>query len=102
MAQTAHTPGNWTTDGFRVRVKTGRGTDMQAVADILPAMSSAERVANSHLVAASPEMLAALRLAERALVAVHGEPEGTSLESKLGMDAIASVRAAIAKAEGRS
>ncbi len=102
MAEAAHTPGPWSEGGFRIRVKTGRGTDMIAVADILPAMTSAERQANVNLIVAAPEMLLALRTAERQLVAVHGEPIGANLESKAGADAIREVRAAIAKAEGRA
>jgi hypothetical protein len=48
------------------------------------------------------DVLAILKEAERALVAVYGEPAGTPLENKFGMETIASVRAAIAEAEGRT
>jgi hypothetical protein len=54
------------------------------------------------LLAAAPAMLAALKAAERALVACYGEPAGVPLESKRGREAIETVRAAIAAAEGKA
>lgn len=53
------------------------------------------------LVDISSDMLAALKDAERQLVAVYGEPAGTALESVAGAATIRAVRAAIAKAGGR-
>lgn len=52
------------------------------------------------LFAAAPELLAALQLAERQLVAAYGEPDGSNLENKAGATAIYQARAAMLKAEG--
>mgnify|MGYP000967665485 CR=1 FL=1 len=61
----------------------------------------AETNANARLIAAAPELLAALEKAERALVSAYGEPvEGASLQSEAGVTAIVEVRSAIIKARG--
>ncbi len=45
------------------------------------------------------QLLEALKLSERCLVAVHGEPDGSSLGSKAGAEAIRIIRDVIAAAE---
>lgn len=109
--ETKHTPGPW---------KYGRFQKGKYRGDfgIVPTLANGEnsgptfaylaqgrddiQEANARLITAAPDMLSALRLAERRLVAAYGEPvEGASLQSEAGVEAIVAVRAAIAKAEGR-
>lgn len=85
-----HTPGPWHILGdfdADVSVEIAESSDI-AIAEISPIGEewSAEEIANAHLIAAAPELLAALKRCSPLL-----EPHTAALQAK----------AAIAKAEGR-
>lgn len=97
MGSTQHTPGPWVAKSFHVEGPSGG-----AVADVYrphgdgavtTAEYSAGRMANARLIAAAPDLLAALR----ALVDIYAKVGGP-----LAVDPhVAAARAAIARAEGR-
>ncbi len=109
---TQHTPALW----FPARITTKHlnivpvgggyrcnivGGDDGTVVAIVCGRTERECEANTHLIAASPEMLAVLELAIGVLVTAFGEPNNNPLEHGLAAAAIVSIRAIIAKAEGR-
>lgn len=109
LERAAHTPGPWSIlqngDGYEVEAR-GR-PHLMTVADII-GRPSVEIAANAHLIAAAPELLAALRLAHASVV--------SSIRSRLATEAgmsaeqisamvdahptVIAIRAAIAKATG--
>ena len=111
MGETRHTPGPWKYGRFQKGKYRGdfgiapTYTNGEISGPIFAYLAQGRddiQEANARLITAAPDMLPALRLAERQLVAAYGEPvEGASLQSERGVEAIATVRAAIAKAEGR-
>ena len=100
-----HTPGPWQTDGERVYSLTERGTIDRTVSDCTPApededggdsLQLPEARANARLIAAAPDLLAALR----ELVTLWDSPEpftGADALQAIG-EATERARAAIAKA----
>lgn len=117
MSESKHTPGPWIVDGsytYDLVVGVGRDDDrLLACPGSGGAMSWTDRVctmswsggkhdANAHLIAAAPEMYEALKAclvqAEGCWMNHYGEnPEGSAEPEH-----IATARAVIAKAEGRS
>ncbi len=104
MGETTHTQGPWTVNRDRrgagkIYVRETRLSEVagatagRAVAQVTAVVGFTEQAANAHLIAASPELLEALRF-------VHEH----AFESKWAGDerALDLVEAAIAKAEGRS
>lgn len=97
-----HTPGPWTIEGhpqgtgFRVADANKRSVAAFPSTSRRP---DDERIANARLIAAAPELLAALKEAHRLLPSlIHTSTDIDAVE--LG-DAIERARAAIARAEGR-
>ena len=92
---TTYTPGPWSVidDGIHAHVFIGAGAFPYGE-------TIAEEVtqANARLIAAAPELLAALTAAHAALDSIY-ETEGLLTEERA---ALARIEAAIAKAEGRS
>ncbi len=115
--RSAHTPGPWVTNGFNIfgpvdpksKHENGR-TLVGGVVDDMNDWRSRpvdepinradfreERIANAHLIAAAPELLAALVVVTEAI-----EELGLPLSLKAGLrPALQQANAAIAKAEGR-
>lgn len=106
----SHTPGPWEGDpkgdGLGVRVWDKAGQNMIAALDEDAADSACFvpdiqiREANARLIAAAPEMLDALKAAEKDLATF--EAEVTSILPMAKSPALPLIRAAIAKAEGKS
>lgn len=104
--QAQHTPGPWDWDfkSDHVRVWAGNWRDKSIVAEVPHADvlgRTPEIEANAHLIVAAPDMLEALRKAERALSlrTTYGtKAKPTVAELNVMLD---DFRAAIAKAEGR-
>lgn len=111
MANTAHTPGPWAVHHIRAYVVPSAHAarpigaaedddcDLATYAQEICAMHWPDRhrtenevLANARLIAAAPEMLEALRRAERYISDDQPDEEGSLLKA---------IRAAIAKAEGR-
>jgi hypothetical protein len=93
MADTAvkHTPGPWIIDGYgTIKAPNHETVLVEGVA--LPSVSTVESIANTHLVAAAPDLLEALK----ALVANLSDGD---FISETRIDA---ARAAIAKATGEA
>lgn len=94
-AQGKHTPGPWEVrhdDAEKVEANDGEGVAVMSGGH----RGTVERAANARLIAAAPELLAALRIiAEWDPAASPNEPGGMSI-----MDAIDIAQAAIRKAEG--
>lgn len=84
----AHTPGPWSADHDNVRTPADGGMVAKVAGD-----TDAQAYANARLIAAAPDLLAALR----DLVSAEGLPEGYANRAML----IDAARAALAKAEGR-
>ena len=84
-----HTPGPWRADGNIVRIADGY-REFQMVADCSMLVAGEE---NARLIAAAPDLLAALRSAQIALAGAYG----SGLTSEVH-PALAEVRAAIARA----
>lgn len=81
-----HTPGPWNTNGARVN-----SADGYFVADVSYARRRADEIfANANLIAAAPDLLAALESVEKDGVAMRGFHEQFR----------AAIRSAIAKAKG--
>lgn len=103
MAETTHTPGPWTV--IRSKMATDGAFDYAIGTDGSPVIAEAfgrdakggwpNAEANARLIAAAPEMLAALQEAEGELYQV---PPADAEQERV----LAVVRAAIAKATGRS
>lgn len=98
-----HTPGPWWVDGYRVRHDKEANPNHRrgpAVCDCAMTHglgdAALEDTANAHLIAASPDLLEALK---------QLQPESTgcmeSMDWRLYWDAVKVARSAIAKAEGR-
>lgn len=93
----AHTPGPWQAQPWRYRNPERKvltiQTERDAVAQLLdlwpPDAREAEKAANAHLIAAAPDLLAALR-------DICTADETSTLDG-----AVAIARAAIARAEGK-
>ena len=99
MSEGEHTPGPWVVNGAggtfeRIATLKPAGVAVSAHSEPLPA----KEIPNARLIAAAPDLLAALRLVlEDSLCAIqHGENKQCS-----GCLAVRAARAAIAKAEGR-
>lgn len=97
----AHTPGPW----YAVRIAQSNGfwyidtdPDGENAGDIATIYNGDERAGNLNLIAAAPDLLAALR--ECALVL--GDLPSTNLVGTRTRNAFYIARAAIAKAEGRT
>jgi hypothetical protein len=103
-----HTPGPWALHIDELAVF-GAEPDRQQVVDCVvssPNLTDAERKANARLIAAAPELLAALHVAVRTIRTWHGmdlgaaeEPMWQTYQESPEMKVITS---AIAKAEGQS
>ena len=109
----AHTPGPWT-----VTVDTRRSSHMPQVsrlgndgtpyviASVCGGIGKGAREANARLIAAAPDLLAALQRAHWALdmltgcTLLHGESDGQKLHFKMVCDEADKARAALAKATG--
>ena len=98
---TLYTPGPWHmgigngigsifSETGRTRLEDG-GTTLYPIASINSGWNAAEDAANGRLIAAAPTMLEALKIAEVALEAYSGNESSD----------LATIRAAIAKAEGK-
>ena len=99
-AMTKHTPGPWELHAmddqcmWSLRIRDGNGATIVAIKSRKP-FSDADR-ANAHLMAAAPEMLAALHLVDKYLAWLNGTAVGCTAR----YDTVAlAVRQAIAKAE---
>ena len=90
-----HTPGPWkigAREGENLPILDSAGNNL-ALADFAEVANNADKVeANARLIAAAPELLAALKEAHRILLAQGNTP---------GRLEVAGIRVAIAKAEGR-
>lgn len=103
-----HTPGPWTVlmapAGARIESEYASvvlvGCDEIGADDV--ERLSHEAKANARLIAAAPELLEALKEAERLLAKAFGEPPALASYTNDGHRAIRDARAAIAKAEGES
>lgn len=105
MTQT-HTPGPWVVArGDSVYARRGDGIPLAPIADCNTSrtVTAADRAANAALIAAAPELLAALR-ALLPVIDKAWEYDGDvfGMLHNAAVDADAAARAAIAKAEGRS
>lgn len=94
--KTKHTPGPWSLDPNPATVWIVSSARTTHVAELPqhPSLDPETTAANAHLIAAAPEMLKALRVAEVALM-----PDD---HSEGDLEALQIVRAAIARAEGSS
>lgn len=110
---TSHTPGPWRLDTWKYadgRELLTVQTDVDAIAQVsnlwVPDVRAAEQESNARLIAAAPEMLAALKaglgLAEEAveLRELSDDPDDREMLD-LYREHVAAMRAAIHKAEGR-
>lgn len=95
-AVTAHSPGPWSVGTWRSSDDFGWTVDLGGDQRIIVHAQSAESEANVDLIAAAPELLAALRECLKALSYFHGDEGWTLAETKI-LDA---TRAAIARATG--
>lgn len=86
-----HTPGPWIETGKTIR------SGSLHVADVIYAANEAIGQANARLIAAAPELLKALKVANGILTAMVADSR-----NDLHHAAVALARAAIAKAEGRT
>lgn len=93
MSETAHTPGPWMTGGYTVTANNGNLLVAKLYRE--QKLQDAESDANARLIAAAPDMMEALKRIQAAFAAP------TEWTSKIATE-MAGVRAAIAKAEGRS
>jgi hypothetical protein len=94
---TKHTPGPWEAFGpVKFTVYGGDPKVRIAVIDYCTGAPTDEHDANGRLIAAAPDLLAALRLAQEAMRAPLDDWKG-EIERK----ALDAARAAIAKAEGK-
>lgn len=112
MSTQAHTPGPWRADelGGYTKIQSDSGDNIADVGAVVYNTTGAEwsfeRAANARLIAAAPDLLAALRKAERLadiasewnLPEVEIEPDGMVQT----LDLRDEFRAAIAKAESQS
>lgn len=89
-----HTPGPWITGGFYIR-----GPQKELLARMRGAPSP-EREANARLIAAAPDLLAALKTARECIV--YCSRAHNDVQSGEGFPVELFIDAAIAKAEGRS
>jgi len=99
---TKHTPGPWAVEDIKSqgtmvyrRIHVGKTALGAISAYKLPKGRDAEAEANARLIAAAPELLAALEIAEGFISGFEGD------ELQEGVDwMLSTIRAAIAKAEG--
>ncbi len=103
---TKHTPGPWRVSaGHAFGSRSLHGPGRAHVAEIWNGSTGDDAVAeeNARVVVNALDMLAELKRAETVLVTAFGEPKGRlhSLENGKAADTICSIRAVIAKAEGR-
>lgn len=101
-----HTPGPWSTedDGDYVRILDSEGARICSVplSRFIDGWRDPEQEVNVRLIAAAPEMLAALRAWDAALEADYpGGPDGPEGIHASHRDKWRAARAAIARAEGR-
>jgi len=97
----AHTPGPWELDPYgQVTQSNGRTVLVSGIAS--PMVSTAESIANARLVAAAPDLLAALKEAiDCGMVPKSSAAEGGANRHVVQLQVADQIRAAIAKAEGR-
>lgn len=96
----SHTPGPWHLSPDGRGIYQGRSGDTDVyVAEIFPnyGLTIEEANANARLIAAAPELLAALRI-----LTEHAQEQYPHIESERGQRDIAQALAAITKAEGRA
>jgi hypothetical protein len=98
-----HTPGPWTVGGVNgIGQRTVRASDGCRIAQV-DEQFLATSAYNAHLIAAAPDLLAALKASDTSLHMLHERLIGEgSLAAPAVWSLIQSNRAAIAKAEGRS
>lgn len=96
---TQHTPGPWHANGTQIIGKHGRRN--QYIADCLRDVGAEQATANAHLIAAAPEMLAALRglINFPDTVAHTFENDGSG---RLWREAVRDAEDAIARATGKA
>ena len=100
----SHTPGPWTQDEYG-SVKTPSGETLLVEGVALAGRSTEETRANARLIAAAPDLLAALKLAFQALDAIGDEMTVGERYTNAGqylIDSLNPARDAIKKAEGQS
>lgn len=97
MSGAQHTPGPWSVDGCQIVADQG-AVALGLYGDI---EDPDQTTANIRLIAAAPDLLAALKAAEADIVAWLTNGAHTAAEIAED-DVIRQVRAAIAKAEGRT
>ena len=96
----AHTPGPWEVAGHSNYIRSRSGGFAVAHAEELPGREwyEGELNANAHLIAAAPELLAALRAARDLLASLP--PDLLELETMAAIETAHEIGAAIDKAEG--
>lgn len=104
MSEAKHTPGPWQISTPHGRMG-GRdfllqGADSRTVFDTLAADAWPLSAADARLIAAAPELLAACKHLERYVRTGEAGPEGYVVIFPVKDNALALLRAAIAKAEG--
>lgn len=101
-----HTPGPWEADHSDIWSRSGKKFIAATMEDgeAFKGVSLAEAEANARLIAAAPELLAALKACRAALDAVIENNDGDvfGTHHNAAMDAILAADKSIAKAEGRS
>lgn len=95
-APAKHTPGPWTVHGRRAGLTIRDAKDRPVAEPWLTDISHDEREANARLIAAAPELLAALYTVLGSDMAQREEDEGRV------SDTLNTLRAAIAKARGEA
>jgi hypothetical protein len=97
---TKHTPGPWTDDGHDGRDSLIIHSQWGEVARVGANGDTSQRDANARLIAAAPELLAALKRAEEELNRMQSCLTGRDQE--IGWQECLSARAAISKATGQA
>jgi len=95
-----HTPGPWATNGGIVRTADENNLTVKRIASISGAFGDPEKIANALLIAAAPDMAAALAGVMDILGRAESNASGNPEWSYVGPRVIAA-RAAIAKALGK-
>ena len=108
MSGTGHTKGPWkvgqylgSLSSFHVHMDAGNKGGGIVVVEAVAGITTEQRLANARLIAAAPELLDALKIAEKKLVELENAVSGGDDEIYVE-GAILTARAAIAKATGAS